>query len=126
MTASRQLFIFLALVLVAANYPEAETDTATAPTTGVTPENGEKLKLGMTRQQVVRLLGGPPTTNVAATDRSSRSPFDAFTSNNEIRQSGELWRSRTCRIWVVFDETNRARGILLERPAAGANKAAPK
>jgi SmpA / OmlA family len=114
-TASRQLFICLALLLVAANYPQAESDTATEPP-GVTPENYEKIEVGMTNQQVVRLLGGPPADYATDAERSSK----GFYSQAYLRTKkyGDLWRSTQCRIWVVFDAKDCVKGKLLEETGA--------
>jgi len=117
-TASRQLFIFLAFLLLAANYPEAEIDTATKPS-GVTPENYDKIAAGMTQEEVEALLGCRPATEVTDAERS-------FASNSpitwEIKQTGKLWRSRKWRVWVVFDNTNHmwAKRLELTRTPTGA------
>jgi hypothetical protein len=136
-TASRQLFILLALLLVAANYPEAEIDTATAPRyVTFVPKAYEEIRIGMTRRQVLELLGCPPLAHVTNRDRSSTalcdsrtctidsSWFEAKTTSkqiSEVRPNGDLWRSRTWQIWVVFDERNRVRGMMSERPRTPAD-----
>src|SRR5437870_1363265 len=80
---------------------------------GVTPRNYARIELGMTKQEVVTILGRPPVEKVTQADRFSW----WFTSaSHEIRQNGELWRSGTLRIWLRFDNQRRVTGKMMEGP----------
>jgi hypothetical protein len=110
MPASRQLFIFLALLLLAANYPEPETSTDQPKVrAGVTAANFARIKCGMARRQVEMLLGGPPATDVT---NDERNPMFGSLNSLEIRRNGDLWRARKYQIWVLFDDSNRVTGMM--------------
>jgi hypothetical protein len=60
-TASRPLPIFLALLLLAANYPEPDVDTATEPyCLRFSPGAYDRLKLDMSKEAVTAILGCAP------------------------------------------------------------------
>jgi hypothetical protein len=81
---------------------------------GVTPENYGKIEFGMTKQEVIEILGMPPVVNVTADDRLS---FFYTVNSSEIMQNGDLWRLGTQRIWVLFDKNNTVRGKMWEGPS---------
>jgi hypothetical protein len=94
MPASRLLFIFVAFMLLAANNPQAEIDTATVPpnVTHSASDRYEKIKLGMARREVYRLLGG-----LAATDLTEEERYMSIVNGDR-----DLWRVGGGRIWVFF------------------------
>ena len=89
-----------------------------------------RVELGMTRQEVQRIVRVLQVAKVTDADRFSLS----FTmASHQIRQEGELWRSGTRKLWVVFDKDQRVTGKMLDddqvdpvsewlKQAAGAKK----
>ncbi|MCI0640524.1 MAG: hypothetical protein L0Y72_12775 [Gemmataceae bacterium] len=77
---------------------------------GATHVNFHRIQLGMTRQQVERIVRQPPAKNVTDADRFSIS-FTVL--SHDIRQAGDLWRSGPLRLWVVFDK-DRVTGKMIE------------
>jgi hypothetical protein len=74
---------------------------------GFVAEDYNKILIGMTKEEVMQILGGPPVDNVTDADRYSRT-FSM--SSYHIREIGKLWRSGKLQIWVVFDENNQVTG----------------
>lgn len=94
-----------------------------APFDGVTRKNFERIEFEMTKQQVVRILGRPPIANPTLADRfgTEAGAHYAGTLHSLITQSdGELWRSGTLKIFVLFDENQRVRGMMREGPCCQA------
>jgi hypothetical protein len=78
---------------------------------GANEVNLDRIQLGMTRQQVADIVRQTPVAKVTDADRFSLS----FTmASHHIRQHGNLWRSGSCKLWVVFDEYQRVSGKMLE------------
>jgi hypothetical protein len=83
-----------------------EMGTATVNPAGVTLANYEKIRSGMTKKEVVRLLGrlpDPPDPKLRDGPRCGTFP-SIF-----IEDNGDSWRSETMQIqiWVVFNENGR-------------------
>lgn len=78
---------------------------------GATDLNFARIQLGMTRQQVASIVRQPAVAEVTDADRFSV----WFTcTSHEIRQEGELWRTGSRKLWVVFDKNQRVTGKMLE------------
>ena len=93
---------------------------------GATELNYWRVQIGMTRQEVARIVRQPPVANVTDADRFSNG--STFTSH--IRDEGELWRSGTKKLWIRFDKNQRVVGKMLEHdevtPSANSSKKWPK
>jgi hypothetical protein len=70
-----------------------------------------RIQLGMTRREVQNIVRIPPVTKVTDDDRFLQ-PFTML--SHHIRQKGELWRSGTRKLWVVFDKDQRVTAKMLE------------
>jgi hypothetical protein len=79
---------------------------------GANEVNYSLIQLGMTRQQVAAIDRQPPVAQVTDADRFS---ISSSLSSPLIRQEGELWRTGKRKLWVVFDEDQRATGKMIER-----------
>jgi hypothetical protein len=81
-----------------------EMGTATVNPAGVTLANYEKISSGMTKKEVVRLLGRwPDPPDPKLRDR----PRCGTMSSMFIEDNGDSWRSETMQVWVVFNENGR-------------------
>ena len=79
---------------------------------GATEANYARIEFGMTREQVAAIVRQPRVAKVTDADRFSV----AFTiTSHDIRQEGELWRTGSRKLWVVFDKDQRVKGKMLER-----------
>jgi hypothetical protein len=84
---------------------------------GVTPENYGRIELGITRWQVMAILGGlpVPAAKVSQYERAGLLLGQPTTvSSMMVRRNGESWQSGYRRIWVEFDENDRVRGMMYE------------
>jgi septum formation inhibitor-activating ATPase MinD len=78
---------------------------------GPTWVNYSRIQLGMTRQDVARIVRQPAVSNITDADRFSV----GFTmASHQMRQEGELWRSDTWRMWISFDKEQRVTGKMFE------------
>ena len=69
--------------------------------------NFHRIELGMTRQEVLQILRRPSVAKVTDADRFS---IGFTATSHDIMQQGELWRSGTLRLWLVFDKDQRVIG----------------
>jgi SmpA/OmlA family protein len=109
--AHRMFIAFLASILVAST-PRQMEDTATDQPDSVNVESVKKIKFGMTRQEVVWILGRPPEANVAEHDRKVDADYP--TLNPAIRQQGDFWRAGALRVWVLFHAGGKVVGMSYE------------
>jgi hypothetical protein len=91
---------------------------------GATDVNFLKIKLGMSREQVVKIIRQQPVARPTDADRSSS--LGGFTlSSARIRKDGELWRTGKTKLWLVFDKDQRVTGMMLEHGEPGARPILP-
>jgi outer membrane protein assembly factor BamE (lipoprotein component of BamABCDE complex) len=77
---------------------------------GATYQNYARIELGMTRDQVAKIVRQAPATKITDFDRYS--VFSSATSRS-MRLEGELWRSGKTKLWLKFDKDNRLTGKML-------------
>jgi len=78
---------------------------------GATYVNYSRIEIGMTRQEVAKIIRQPAVATITDDDRFSVSCTRA---SHEMRQEAELWRSDTWRIWIEFDKEQRVTGKMFE------------
>src|SRR5512139_2295119 len=78
---------------------------------GATYPNYARIELGMTRDQVAKIIRQAPVAKITDLDRHSS--FSS-TLSRSMRLEGELWRSGKLKLWLKFDTDNRLTGKMFE------------
>jgi len=88
------------------------------PNTAITPANAANIKPGMTRAEVVAILGGPARSELAgvfAPDFSTGAPKESAARLDAVRKATSLgaegWYSERFAIWVAFDDSDHVIAI---------------
>lgn len=73
---------------------------------GVNEDGYYKIQLGMSRPEVIMILGRPSLGVLGLEDF----PRGGTKASMAIESGGEVWKSATATIWVLFDENGRVQG----------------
>ena len=76
-----------------------------------TRDNYSKIETGMSRVDVIKLLGKPPEAAVSD-DESWSSAFTVL--SYKLRHEGQLWKTGPFRIWVQFDAKGLVQGKMYD------------
>lgn len=77
----------------------------------ITPDNYEKIKPGMRREQVLRTLGRSPNGPRIRDYRPGN-----IVGTWDIGRYGELWSSAMCNVWIQYDQYGIVTGKVMAQP----------
>jgi hypothetical protein len=111
----------ITLLVLAAPFLVGVVTFALRKRTAITLENTAKIRIGMTRQEVERILGGPARDEIDGATRTIAVDKDVPPGPREFPATTCRWEGRDRKIEVAFNDEGRVISFWSGYPA-GANR----